>query len=181
MDLSTIRPKVAQLSFQVLNRSVHPELFQIQRTRKIERDCYTASLQITADGHVISWRHAGQTWCEVASSCHQAMPETGRLLELPLRDSRAGELSGDDGCRYRYKFELERVPAKMLWMIQKQLSESAERQGLLYIFNASGRIDIGGLSFIHVESRLKSLKIQAIHTFPDDLSLVKTESLFSVE
>ena len=39
---------------------------------------------------------------------------------------------------------------------------------------------MGAFSCIHVETRERSLLIQAFHTFPDDLAIVKTQSLFEL-
>jgi hypothetical protein len=66
----------------------------------------------------------------------------------------------------------------MFWMIQKQLGDAAKNHELIHVFNSSGRLPIGGLSYIHVESRTRVLQVQAIHTYPDDYTLVKTQSTF---
>ena len=36
------------------------------------------------------------------------------------------------------------------------------------------------LSYINVESRNRSFRVQAFHTFPDDYAIVKSQSLFEV-
>jgi hypothetical protein len=180
MDISTVRPKVAQLTFQLLARSVHPELFHTYKTQRICRDNYSARIDITADGHVISWSAGSTILTEVASSSHQLVPQSRRVFSTPLRDSGRDTLDCLDRVAYKYEYELERVPSEMFWMIQQQLGETSKNHELIQVFDSSGRIAIGGLSFIHVDTRLKSLHIQAIHTFPDDLALVKTESTFSI-
>ena len=181
MDISTVRPKVAELTFQLFGRSVHPELFHIYKTHRIQRDNYTAQLHITADGHMINWTAGKHTLTEIASSVHQPLPSNRRLLAVPLRDVGQDVLATSDPIEYRYEYALERVPAEMFWMIQKQLGESCKNHELIQLFDSSGRIAIGGLSFIHVDTRLRSLHIQAIHTFPDDMALVKTESTFVIK
>ncbi len=180
MDISTVRPKVAQLTFQLFARSVHPELFHIYKTHHIRRDSYTARIDITADGHVITWTGDDTTLTEIASSTHQLVPQSRRVFSTPLRDSHSDCIELREGIAYKYDYELERVPAEMFWMIQQQLGEATKNHELIQVFDSSGRIAIGGLSFIHLDTRLRSLHIQAIHTFPDDLALVKTESTFSL-
>lgn len=180
MDISTVRPKVAELTFQVFGRSVHPELFHIYKSQRIERDNYTAQIHITADGHLITWKAGKQVLTEIASSVHQTVPGSRRLLIEPLRDKRSEARLNENGIEYRYEYALERVPEEMFLMIQQQLSDCQAQHELLQVFDSSGRIAIGGLSFIHVDSRLHSLHIQAIHTFPDDRALVKTESTFLI-
>ena len=50
----------------------------------------------------------------------------------------------------------------------------------MHTFDASGRMALGALSYVNVETRRASMLIQAIHTFPDDYAIVKVESLFSL-
>lgn len=180
MDISTVRPKVAQLTFQLLARSAHPELFHIYKTHTVSREHYSARLHITADGHVISWTADGSTLTEIAASMHQPLPLERRVFALPLRDSGADTIEIRPGLNYKYSYQLERVPSQLFWMIQQQLGETSQHHELIQVFDSSGRIAIGGLSFIHIDSRAKSLRVRAIHTFPDDLALVKTESTFTV-
>ncbi|GIW97043.1 MAG: hypothetical protein KatS3mg111_0376 [Pirellulaceae bacterium] len=180
MDTSTTRPKVAQLTFRLLGRSIHPELFHTFKSHQIHRDCYSASLRVTSDGHVVSFWSAAGTITEVTASTHQLLPSNGRILELPLVAANEDEIVIGNSFRYRYRCALERVPPEMFWMIQNQLRHSGGEHELLQFFDASGRIPIGGVSFIHVDSRRHTMQIQAIHTFPDDLALVKVESSFTV-
>src|SRR5690349_16527303 len=50
----SVRPKVAELSFQLFGRALHPELFEVHKTRKVERGEFSARLDITTAGHVIT-------------------------------------------------------------------------------------------------------------------------------
>lgn len=180
MDISTVRPKVAELTFQLLGRSVHPELFQIHKSQRVEREAYQARIDITSDGHVVQFAFGGTTFTEIASSTLQLVPQGRHVFSVPLRDRGKDVVELREDCVYEYEYELQRVPKQMFWMIQNQLKDSNETHELIHVFNSSGRIPIGGLSFVNLDLRLKSLHIQAIHTFPDDLALVKSESTFRI-
>jgi hypothetical protein len=39
---------------------------------------------------------------------------------------------------------------------------------------------LGALSYINLESRDRVFKVQAIHTFPDDYAIVKSQSIYSL-
>ena len=39
---------------------------------------------------------------------------------------------------------------------------------------------LGAVSFLHAETRTRSLTVQAFHTFPDDYAIVKTQSVFEL-
>ncbi len=176
MSLACFRPRVAEMRYQLLGRFVHPELFVTYKCHSVERENYSAKFCITSDGHYVTWRSGGKILTEIVASATQPVP-VGQLLQVPLRNQKQATIDCPS-CLYSYEFQLERVPAEMFWMIQKQLGDAAKNHELIQVFNSSGRLPIGGMSYIHVESRLKTLSIQAIHTYPDDYTLVKTQSSF---
>ena len=51
---------------------------------------------------------------------------------------------------------------------------------LVHTFDSSGRMALGALSYINVETRSRSMLVQAFHTFPDDYAIVKSQSLFQL-
>lgn len=54
----------------------------------------------------------------------------------------------------------------------------AQRADLAYHFVSESRLTPGALSIIDYEANQSSLLIHAFHTFPDELAVVKTQSLF---
>jgi len=176
----TVRPKVAELVFQLYGRPLHPELFNVYRTRTIKRGDYQVKIDITSAGHVVTWRYAGLTLTEVAASAQHPLPERRRLLSYRLRDHRTDRVECRGGVCYQVSFQLERVEPEVFWTFQEELSQDGLHQGMLHKFDASGRMALGALSYINVESRNRSLLIQAFHTFPDDYAIVKSQSLFQI-
>ena len=51
-------------------------------------------------------------------------------------------------------------------------------QNLLHRFQDGGRLALGAVSFIDIETRPRGLLVQAFHTFPEDRAIVKSQSLF---
>lgn len=173
------RPKVAELSFRLFSRSLHPELFEVYRSKTIERDRYHAKLDITSSGHVITWRAGTAVLSEVATSSQQPLPQRRELFAHALRGSRHEEIEVRGGASYRTKFQLEQASGDLFYGIQQQLGGAESPDAMLHSFDSSGRICWGAISLIYVEARMRSLRIRAIHTFPDDGAVVKVESVFS--
>ncbi len=180
MTVLSVRPKVAELVFQLYGRTLHPELFEVHNTRVVERGNYQATVEITSAGHVVTWRHQGLTLTEVATSAHHPLPQKRRLISYPLRGTRHDQVECRGGARYQVSFQLEPVEPEVFWTFQHELSLDGQRQGMLHKFDSSGRMALGALSYINVETRNRSLLVQAFHTFPDDYAIVKTQSLFEV-
>lgn len=176
----SVRPKVAELVFQLYGRSLHPELFEVHTTRTVERGGYRAQIDITSAGHVVTWRYDGITLTEVAASAQHPLPQKRRLMSYRLKGERNDGLECRGGARYQVNFQLETVDPEIFWTFQEELNHDGERQGMLHMFNSSGRMAVGALSLVNIESRNRSLLVQAFHTFPDDYAIVKSQSLFEI-
>ncbi|MEO2024242.1 MAG: DUF2617 family protein [Pirellulaceae bacterium] len=176
----SVRPKVADLSFQLYGRSLHPELFNVYKSRHVTRGGYGATIEITSAGHVVCWRYDGITLTEVAASAQHPLPQRRRLLSYPLKGERSDRLECRGGVTYEASFQLETVDPEVFWTFHRELAQDTEHQGLLHIFDSSGRLAMGALSYINVETRNRSMLVQAFHTFPDDYAIVKSQSLFKM-
>ena len=175
----SVRPKVAELAFHVFSRPLHPELYVIHKSRHIQRSEYEAQVDITNCGHVITWKTDASTVCEVATSAHQPLPKRRCLLSKSLKGSRSERVQCRGGINYRTHFQLEPVSPDMFWMVQQQLG-TGPTEGLLHNFEASGRMALGALSYVNIQTKSNTMLVQAIHTFPDDYAIVKVESSFSL-
>ncbi len=137
-------------------------------------------MEITSAGHVVTWRYAGLTLTEVATSAHHPLPKRRRLLSYRLKGSRSDYVETRGGITYQMSFQLEPVEPEVFWTFQEELCRDGQRRGMLHRFDSSGRMALGALSYIHVETRSRCLLVQAFHTFPDDCAIVKSQSLFEI-
>jgi hypothetical protein len=173
-----VRPKIAELVFQVYGRSLHPELFEVYQSRQIERGAYKANVQITSAGHVVCWQYQGLTLTEIAAAANQPLPEKRRLMSHRVAAERKERIGCRGGIVYEAEFSRESMDAQLFHAFQQELTMEGTREGMLQKFDPSGRIGLGAMSYINVRSRDRSLLVQALHTFPDDFAIVKSQSLF---
>ena len=176
----TVRPKIAELVFQLFGRPLHPELFEVHQSRTVQRGNYEAKIDITSAGHVVTWRYGGITLTEVAAAANHPLPEKRRLMSYALKGNRSDRVECRAGVRYDVSFQLEPVEPEVFWTFQQELVEDGMREGMLHRFDSSGRIALGAMSYVHVETRTKRLVVQAFHTFPDDYAIVKSQSVFQI-
>ncbi len=176
----SVRPKVAELVFQLYGRPLHPELFETYSSRTVERGEYQARIDITSAGHMVTWRYQGITLTEVATASHHPLPQKRRLLSYRLKGERNDRVDCRGGALYQVSFQLEPVDPEVFWTFQQELRVDSQRQGMFHSFASSGRMALGALSYINVETRNSSLLVQAFHTFPDDYAIVKSQSLFEI-
>jgi hypothetical protein len=176
--LLSARPKVAELVFQLHGRALHPELFRVYCSRTVRRGSYEATIDITSAGHRVTWRRDGMTLTEVATTAQPPLPLKRRLMSYSLKGERADRVDCRGGVRYQMNFQLEAVDPQLFWTFQQELALDGKHEGMLHRFDSSGRMALGAISYIHVETRNRTLLVQAFHTFPDDYAIVKSQSLF---
>ena len=166
--------------FQLYGRSLHPELFQRHAVRCVERGDFRAEIAITGSGHTVSWTSGNLTLVEVATSAQQPLPKKRRLLSYPIQGERADSLECANGVCYETSFQLERVRPDVFWTFQQELTADSISQGLFHRFATHGRLSVGAISWVNVETRTKSLLLQAFHTFPEEFAIVKSQSIFQL-
>ncbi|WP_425397266.1 DUF2617 family protein [Aeoliella sp.] len=175
------RPKIADLVFQFYGRSLHPELFEVKRERKIERSTYNATIKITSTGHAICWQQPeGLLLTEVATSALHDLPIKRRLMSHRVRGEHEDRIECAGGLVYETQLAIETADNATIRGYQQELALAGEKHSVLYQFESGGRVGLGAFSYIHFESRARSLRIQALHTFPEDGVILTSQSLFSL-
>ena len=175
-----VRPKVTDLTFHLFGRSVHPELFNACASRVVERSNYRIQVNITSVGHLVSFQRKGLIVTEVCSSPHQPLPQQHCLFSQRLESSHEHQRLYEDRIRYNSQFQIEGVNPRMFITIAQQLQEQGQCEGLVHQFESSGRMSIGGISYINIQAFNAKVLVRSLHTFPDTCAVVKSESTFKV-
>ena len=120
----------------------------------------------------------GLTLTEVCASAQQPVPQRRRLFCHRVVGHRDEQITFRGGVEYQVNFQLEPAEPEIFWAFQQELTHEGQREGMLHTFESSGRMAMGALSYINLETRNRKLLVQAFHTFPDDYAIVKSQSLY---
>jgi hypothetical protein len=177
MNTYSLRPRVSDLVFQLYGRPLHPELFDILSVRKVRREDYELTVRITRTGHVISWENRDVFLTEVAAAGDEPMPERRRLLSYRIRGEHSDTLTCAHGVCYQMSFQVEVLPPEIFLHVHDEILADGEKRGLLHNFQPHHRLALAPLGFITAEARSGCLILSSFHTFPDEYTIVKTQSL----
>ncbi len=181
MNVETLRPRVSDLVFQLYGRPVHPELFDILATRRIERDDYRLSVHITRTGHVISWENRDVFLTEITAASDQPLPQKRRLLHRRLCQEQTTGMSCAHGVQYQASFQVEVLQPEIFVHIHGEILQDGCKRGLLHRFESPTHlIALSPLGFVTAEARLGCLFLASFHTFPDEYTVIKTQSLIEL-
>lgn len=79
---------------------------------------------------------------------------------------------------YHFAGHIDAVDFSIFTRVQLELEIAASRAFLSYQFPAHNRLFPGPLSLIQVEGNDRMMTIHTFHTFPEDLVILRTQSLF---
>lgn len=180
MGVSFGRSRVADLSFQVFGRVVHPDWFAVRAHGRVGHGGWEADLRIIEGGHAILWKMGTTRLAEVLAGPETVLPEPGLLFHSPVRRDRSATLRPAPRAEYQACFEVERIDPEVFRHLCDELTLDAGRGGLFHRFAPTSRLCPAPLSFIRLDARPRGLSVQTFHTFPDEQAIVRTQSLFEI-
>ncbi len=177
MNVPLLRPRVADLVFQLYSRPLHPELFDILAENKLNQHDYQVTVQITRTGHVLAFANAKVFLTEVATSSDVLLPQRRRLLNYRLRGEHNGNLACVPGLQYQTSFQVETLSPEIFRHVHDEIITDGTRRGLLHNFQPNHRLSVAPLGYVALEAKATCLFLSTFHTFPDENTVVKTQSL----
>jgi hypothetical protein len=179
MSAFLVRPPVAELVFQLYGRPLHPELFDIVAVRRFSREDHEVRVWVTRTGHVLTWQNADVLLTELADA-DQALSCSRRLLTYKMRGEHSARLPCSHGVVYQASFQVETLAPEIYLHVHEEIRADGEKRGVLHNFQPNHRLTISPLSHLVVESRPGCLFVSAFHTFPEEHTVVKSQTLIEV-
>lgn len=178
MPVHDIRPAATDLHYQLYARALHPELFDVRATRAIDHGNYQLLLRICEAGHLVELRRNGETLVEVNVDEGREIPTRGRCLTVPLGNSRDLEVQPLPDVAFQASIQLERLEHEVFERLTQEFHADTSHAALAHVFNSRNRLRPEAVSLLFAECGARSVGIHAYHTFPEDLAIVRTQSLY---
>ena len=178
MDSPQINIAIEELTFSLFQRTVHPELFQVYAKRQLKTDKYEANIWITGCTHVASVHAKDVCLTEVVSAPGQMLPQRGLIERFRFRGPRSHKCTLSRGLSYMTDFQIEKMSANLYRQSHIDLEKFARNRGVFVKFPA---LEVDGLQpfcYIDYESRQSELHIHTFAAYPDQVTMIKTQSLF---
>jgi len=182
--MPTTRPCVSELTLLHYARPIHPEFFRIVASRTAERSDYTLTVHLTGTGHVADFRTNAPDGkrlfvTEAVTSAHFEMPDAP-VSAFRFKGCQKQLIPISESLQVETTFDCETLERKAFMAIQTELVKANELDGLFYHFGPNGRIALGGLSYLTLETWYKRVRIRTYHTFPESCRVLTTNTLFTI-
>jgi hypothetical protein len=176
MNVPCIRPRVADVVFRLYSRPLHPELFDVLSSRTVERDGYCLSVRLTRTGHLLSWTDGRVHISELTATADMELPESGRRLGHNFDGGQNGK-STIGSIRYQVSSQVEVLRPEQFLHIHEDLAADGARRGMVFHCKTGNRLGLSPLGLVIVQALPTGLSSSAFHTFPEELAIIKTQSL----
>lgn len=174
---SVARPDAADLVLRTFSRTLHPDLLCHHKSLLLTVPGVTLEVRLIDSGHALIVQVGSQTLTEVISDRNDAHPLRGRLFEHRLKGSGTETVEFESGLHYDICSTLERQALSVFLRQHEELVADGAKATLFTESPGLNRFSPGPLSLIRAEISRRSVLVHAFHTYPEQLAVVKTQSL----
>ena len=169
---------VNELVFSLYQRPLHPELFTIYTKRHLKTEKYEAVIWETGCSHLVSVFAQNMCLTELIAAPTQMLPKRGLIERFNFRGQRNHKCTLTRGLSYMTDFQVEKMSPNLYRQSHSDLERFARNRGVFAQFDNEGSEGLRPFSYLDFEARRDELHIHAFHAFPDQVTIVKTQSLF---
>ncbi len=180
MDVPRTNIAVSELTFSLFQRPLHPELFRIYARRHLKTERYEMLLWATGSSHLVSIFADDVCLTELISVPGQLLPKRGLIERFHFRGQRTHKCTLSRGLSYMTDFQVEKMSSNLYRQSHLDLQRFARNRGLFVAFPGATPEGLEPFSYIDFEARREELHVHAFHAFPDQVTIIKTQSLFDL-
>jgi hypothetical protein len=180
MEVGSGRADVSELIFRVYQRALHPDWFTTRQHGRFEHQAWKADVRIIDGGHTVTWSAGPTRVTEILTGPRTSLPEKGVVFRSPVRHERSALIKPHPSLLYQTCFEAEHLDRQIFAHLCDEVALDGRRQGLFYRAPTANRLVQQPISFIRIESNLRSCSVFAVHTFPDERAIVRSQTLFEL-
>lgn len=170
-----------ELQFCLYQRAIHPELFRIKMVKRIEQERYQAEIWIVDLAHVIMVQCGDQILTELITEDPELLPKTGLAASFKFRGERDHAQSFNDDFKYILSTQVERMTSQLYPATHRDYVHYARNRKLFVSYDEWTTEDgLTPFSFVDFDARDHEFHVHVFHAFPEEMTLLKTQSIFEV-
>jgi hypothetical protein len=180
VELGQTKQRIDDLHFYLYQRALHPELFHIHQVQHVDQRRYHAEIWIVGLAHVVTIQYGKNFVTELIADESDVLPKAALATSFRFRGERDHCQNFPEGLRYMLSSQVEKMSANLFPSSHRDLLRYAQKRGMFVKFNEWEQDGLAPFTFIDYEAREREFHVHAYHAFPEDLTLLKTQSIFEL-
>ena len=180
MERGRTQQRVEDLHFCLYQRSIHPEFFHVHQVKRIEQRRYQAELWIVGLAHVAAVHYGHHVLTELITDDSESLPKVGLATSFRFRGERDHTQSFNNGGRYILSTQVERMTPQLFPATHRDYLHYGRNRGVFAQFDEWAYDGLAPFTFIDYDARDSEFHVHAFHVFPEEMTLLKTQSIFEI-
>jgi hypothetical protein len=172
--------QAGDLHLLLFDRPLHPELFRHYRDLRVAQGSYRADIWVIGLGHVVTVCAGHRTLTELLARDGEFQPSRGVLSRFRLKGERDQERRLPDGWCHMISTQVETMDEPLYKSVHNDLLRHALKRGCCCLYDDWADGDLVPFTYIDHEARNAEFHVHAFHAFPQERTLVKTQSIFEM-
>ena len=180
MDLPRTELSLDELTFFLYERPLHPELFNIYNSVHFFQGDYEVIIWITGCSHVVSVFYDSHCLTELICPRQQMLPRRGLLDKFTFRREKSHQRPWADDFHYMMNYQIENMSENLYRQSHKDINVMARKRGLLVSYAQWCKGEFEPFSYLDYEAHMDEFHLYTYHAFPEQQTILKTQSLFDM-
>lgn len=173
--------RVSDRVFRIFGKAIHPEWFSVRAHERYALGPWEADVRIVQGGHVVVFRAGSTVVTEILGARESPLPVGGLLLDSPVEGEHTESIRAGRDVAYQSCHEVERVDPEVFRHLCDEARLDATPGRLFHAFVPAHRFAPRPISLVRVDRLARGISIQAFHSFPDELAVLRSQSLFELD
>jgi hypothetical protein len=173
--------KVSGRRVAIMTRVLDADWFDGRKHRRLQMfDDWRADVWVHDSGHAVIFSNQRMAFTEILSSQDLELP-TDRIVWERVPDQEDFTMIQSGGSvRYQFNYEVEKTEPSIFRFLTHEMSMKPTPSDLVWRRSGGPRWSEMPISRIHVEYASHYLSVQTFHSFPQELTILRTQSLFEI-
>ena len=141
---------------------------------------WLSAIWVAGLAHVVTVQAGDQILTELITEDTDLLPKVGLATSFRFRGERDHVQSFGNGMRYILSTQVERMTPQLFPATHRDYVHYAQNRGMFVSFDDLATDGLSPFSFVDFDARDHELHIHAFHAFPDEMTLLKTQSIFEI-
>lgn len=179
-DVTSPALQAVDLHLFVYDRALHPELFHQFANHRVLQSRYHADIWIIGLSHVVTVTCGSRCLTELLHRESDVLPTRGVLSRFRLKGERDHERKTPDGWGYMVSTQVETMDEALYKSVHHDLLRHTEKRGWFQAYEQWADGDLTPFTYIDHEARDREFHVHAFHAYPQERTLVKTQSIIEL-
>ncbi len=180
MERGQTRQRVEDLHFCLYQRAIHPELFNIYRVKRVKQARYQAEIWVVGLAHVVTVQFGDKIVTELIAEDPEMLPSVGLATSFRFRGERDHVQSLGEDANYILSTQVEKLTPQLFPATHRDYVQYAQNRGIFHSYEEWTYDGLAPFSFIDFDARDHEFHVHAFHAYPEEMTLLKTQSIFEI-